>query len=69
MELILKLLVTTLCAGQVFSGLLNIFDNEADYNAFQLIDILYGIGKNDTKYFLMGESRNNADVTFWAANR
>ncbi|XP_055627638.1 lipase member H-A-like [Toxorhynchites rutilus septentrionalis] len=71
MGYILKIFVLALCSGQVFPGLLNILDPSTDYNVFQLLDILYGIGKNDTKYLFLGGSQNQSagDVIFWVANR
>ncbi|XP_058831710.1 pancreatic triacylglycerol lipase-like [Topomyia yanbarensis] len=71
MELIFQLLAIVLLGHNAFAGLLDLFSASSDYNAAFLMDSMFGIVVNDTKYILHGDSSNpiEVDVTFWCGNR
>ncbi|XP_058457698.1 pancreatic triacylglycerol lipase-like [Malaya genurostris] len=71
MELLFKVLVLLLLGQHALAGLLDLFSATSDYNAAFLMDSLFGIVANDTKYILSDDSSNpiEVDVTFWCGNR
>ncbi|XP_055537285.1 lipase member H-B-like [Wyeomyia smithii] len=68
---ILTILVITSCGGRAFAGLLDLFNVNTDYNAAFVMDSIFDVMSNDTKYLLSGDSTNpiETDVTFLCGNR
>ncbi|XP_055537284.1 phospholipase A1 member A-like [Wyeomyia smithii] len=71
MSCLLKVFIVVLLGRNVSAGLLDIFSATSDYDAAFLMDSLFGIVANTTKYIISGGATNpiETDVTFWCGNR
>lgn len=72
MRNLLSFLLLTLLGGRASAGLLNIFTAETDYDAAELMDLLFGSLANGTKLIIEGNSTGNplsVDIKFLCGNR